>query len=439
MNARRRTIAVSVAVALAAVAATAVLVLRPGPTRADDAPAAPADGGTPSAEAGADGFKVDGDRITVSAEAGKTAGLRVVAAEQRSAPITLDLTGRTGFDMEQVVHVHAPFAGRIVELGPELGSTVTGGPPGTAATRPATGPTTVPAAASAGAAGPTPLCTIESTDLANAKNGYLKAKVQVDLDQVELTRTNQLAKETIVAPKAVLDAEIALRKDQLDLELARQQLLVFGLDEAAVEASQKQGARQKMLYTITAPRSGIITEKNVTRGELADNSSNLFTISDLSTLWLWGDVYERDFAKVRVGQPVKVYIVGRADRPIDATLDWISPVIDDTTRSVRVRATLDNRDRHMLADMYATLTVTTDPGTGSVVVPADAVVHDGERAFSMVEVSTDGGGATYRRTPVEAEAIDARTARVTAGVHGGDRVVADGALGLYSQMQGDAP
>ena len=419
MSYRRRTFAVSVGLTLAAAAAW---VARPGSLRADDPPAAP--GG--DAPAGTGDFTVAGDRITVSAAAAKVAGLRVAPAEQRPAPVVLNLTGRTGFDMEHVVHVHAPFAGRIVELGPELGTAVTGG-----ASYGTTRPSTEPVA--------TPLCTIESTDLANAKNAYLKAKVQVGLDEDELKRTQKLAKETIVAPKAVLDAEIALKKDQLDLELARQQLLVFGLDDAGVTASESEAARQKMVYTIAAPRAGIITEKNVTRGELADTSTNLFTISDLSTLWLWGDVYERDFAKVRVGQPVRVYIVGQGDQPIETKIDWISPVIDDTTRSVRVRATLENRDRQLLADMYATLSVTTDPATDAVVVPADAIVHDGEQAFAMVEVGADAAGTTYRRTPVRAEPIDACTDRVTDGLHGGDRVVSDGALGLYSQMQGDAP
>ncbi len=392
----------------AAVAAVAAAVLAAAVTRSlrADVP--------PQAAADADPFRVDGDRITVTAEAARTAGLAVVPVERRAAPVTLDLTGRTGFDMDRVVHVHAPFAGRIVELGPELGTAVTAGGP---ATR------------------PTPLCTIESTDLANAKNAYLKAKVSVDVDRHELDRTQQLAKETIVAQKAVLDAETALEKDTLDKELARQQLVVFGLDDAGIAALETEAGRQKMTYTLTATRDGVITEKNTTRGELADNSSNLFTIADLSVLWVWGDVYERDWARVKLGQPVRVFAVGRPDHPIDATIDWISPVIDDTTRSVRVRATLPNPDRRLLADMYARLQVTTDPGGGSFVVPADAIVHAGERAFAYVQQGEAGdAGTTFRRTPVTAEAIDGHSDRVTAGLAEGDRVVADGALGLDAQL-----
>ncbi len=340
---RTKTITI-VAVAAAATAAGVAFVIIQS-SRATPAPTA----------AAADPFKVAGDRITISADAARTAGLKVTAVERQAAPVTLDLTGRTGFDMDRVVHVHAPFAGRIVELGPELGTVVVG-PTTVTAGHPTNGPATRP----------TPLCTIESTDLANAKNAYLKAKVSVDVDQHEVDRTQQLAKETIVAQKAVLDAQTALEKDRLDKELARQQLVVFWLDDAGIAAVEREAGRQKMTYTIAAPRGGVITEKNTTRGELADNSSNLFTIADLSDLWVWGDVYERDWAKVRVGQPVRVYAVGRADQPIDATLDWISPVIDDTTRSVRVRATVANPDRRLLADMYARLSVTADPGVGVV-------------------------------------------------------------------------
>jgi len=358
-------------------------------------------------------FKVDGDQIFVTAQAVQTAQLGVDPAVQRDAPLVLNLTGRTGFDMEHVLHVHAPFAGRVVELGPELGSIVAG---------------------PESDHGPTVLCVIESTDLANAKNTYLKAKVQVEVDQDALTRTTELVKASVLGEKAVLDATSTLKKDALDKDLARQQLLVFGLKANDIAEIEKEVGRQRMVYRITAPRSGVITEKNLARGELADTASNLFTISDLTRLWVWGDVYERDWSKVKVGQKVKVTVAGRPDEPLDSTIDWISPVIDDTTRSVRIRATLDNQARRLLAGMYATLAVAIDPGTNAVVVPANAVVHKEKQNFVLVQIATAATGTTYKRMLVQTVAVDGTHERVLSGIQAGERVVTQGALGLFEQM-----
>ena len=136
-------------------------------------------------------FKVTADTITVPLEASKTLGLQTLVAEPRRVPITLRLTGRTGLNNEQVSHVHAQFSGRVVELGPPLGSTVTG--PNSAG-------------------GPSRLLVIESTDLAGAKGDYIKSKVQLEVDLDTLRRTEELVKATVLADKFLQDAKSAGRR-----------------------------------------------------------------------------------------------------------------------------------------------------------------------------------------------------------------------------------
>ena len=324
-------------------------------------------------------YKVDGDKITATAEAIKTAGIEPYSfvVKTENVPSTLTLSGRTDLDQERVTHVHAQFPGRVVRVGApgrplQLGDLVKGPD---------------------SKGGPDTLCAIESTDLANAKAAYLQADVQLKLDRENLTRTEQLLKKQILAEKYLLDAQSAVTKDNAVLDAARQQLLVFGLTDADIKNISGQQGKERMTYNLTSPSSGMIVEKGVVGGELADPTLNLFTVADTSRLWVWGDVYERDRPRVKEGQKMNVILASDPEHalPGDYSVTWISPVIDANTRSIKIRGELDNSDGRLLAQMYATLVVTVNDGNGSIVVPTDAVVRKGPQAYVFVVIPRNSG------------------------------------------------
>ncbi len=350
--------------------------------------------------------------------AAKRMGLETITIAPKDEPVTLRLTGRTGLNMEHVTHVKAQFPGKIVDVGPQLGSRVQGPDP-------------------SGESKPTALCLIESVDLANAKSTYLKAKIQLTLDEDTLRRTQELVSTKVLADKFLLDAQSSVTKDQADHRAARQSLLVFGLKGEEIDQVEKQEGRERMVYTILSPSSGTIAEKNVTRGELADPSVNLFTIADTSTLWVWGDVYERDWRKVKVGQKVNVRIAAFPSMPVECTIDFISPQLDTATRSIRVRGTVDNNERRLLADMYGTLLVTIEEGKNSVIVPAEAVVRKLQTSYAFVRTKapSDGKAGTFEKREVTVETVDQDRLRVTKGLLAGDVIASRGTLGLYQEME----
>ena len=389
-------------------------------------------------------YKLDGETIEVDPAAAQVAGIREMTIEPRDVPMTLTLTARTGLNMENVAHVHAQFGGKVTEVGPELGARVKG---------------------PAEAGGPSVLCVIESNDLAQAKANWIQASVQLKLDEDTLERTKELVKSTVLAPKFLIDAESAVTKDKAALEAARQQLLIFGLSQKEIDEVKNQVGRQRMDYVITSPRSGVIAEKGVAGGEIADPTINLFTVADTSTMWVWGDVYERDLHWIKVGQSVKVFFTSEPDRARDCKIEWISPSLDPNTHSIRVRATLDNKDGHLLADMYGTMVVTLDEGKNSIVVPSDAVVRQEANAFVFVREGPGGGRNRYRRTPVKImpvsvgfgasgpaassaigsaapnsgkSAEDSGSIRIVEGIKPGDVIVQSGALGLFNEMEEQA-
>jgi cobalt-zinc-cadmium efflux system membrane fusion protein len=373
-----------------------------------------ADDGGPAATA--KGSKVKDQTIEVSAESAKRMQLEVLEVKPQDVPVLLRLTGRTGLDLERVAHVKAQYPGKIVAIGPQLGTEVRG--PGSPAGQKATF-----------------LCTVESVDLGNAKNAYQKAVVQLKLDEDSLVRTKELVDRKVLAEKFLLDAQVAVTKDQADVEAARQNLFVFGINKGDLDGIVKQIAQERMAYDIYSPASGIITEKNVTRGEFADNTVNLFTIADTTTLWVWGDVYERDWPRVQVGQKMKIVLAAYPDLPLESSIDLISPQLDAATRSIRVRGRIPNADRRLLADMYGTLRVTIDEGKGSILVPTDAVVQKLENAYVFVRKSSgQDGSALFEKREVQVMTGDESRTRVTRGLSAGETVVTRGVLNLFDEM-----
>ncbi len=420
--------------------------------------AAPAPAAEEAGSEAADPYHLKDQTITFSAEAAKIAGVDEYTLVASTVPSTLTLSGRTDLDQERVTHVHAQYPGRVVGVGDRLD-----GPEHPADNDKAKlplrlgdrvlGPNTP--------SGPTILCTIESIDLAQAKAGYLQAQVQNKLDQDALVRTRELLKKQILAEKYLLDAQSAVTKDAAVLDAARHQLLVFGLTDKDIANIGNQVGKERMTYSLTSPRTGMIVEKGVVGGELADPTLNLFTIADPSTLWVWGDVYERDRQRVKEGQKVKVIFTSDPEHPRDCTVEWVSPVIDATTRSIKIRGSLDNTDGRLLAQMYTTLLVTVDEGKDAIVVPAVAVVHKGPEAFVFVREASGKDGTTYRRARVRVEPIDVgpglepvpavassvaagrpadatgpvQLLRITEGVLAGQKIVLNGALGLFNEME----
>ncbi len=396
-------------------------------------------------------FKVTRDTIEVPAAAAEEMKLGTAQTVAQRVPVTLRLTGRTGLDMETVAHIRGQFPGRVLDIGPALGSFVHG-PEDMAKYGP-----------------PTVMCVVESTDLAQAKSDFVKAKVSLEVDQDAEKRTKELVDAKVLADKFLLDAQSQVKKDKADFDAARQKLLVFGLTDSDLPRIDQQQGKERMVYSVLCPKSGIITEKNVVRGELADPTVNLFTIADLSKIWVWGDVYERDRRRVKEGQKMNVIVVSHPDEPRECTVEWVSPVLDSTTRSIRIRGSLDNRDGRLLAEMYCSIILQIEGPTDSIILPSDAVVRKEDTAFVFVRVASTQGAATYQRRPVKVEPVasgigfettpttapstpagadapeaargvdgrrsKAEVVRVIEGVGPGETIVTRNALGLFQEME----
>ena len=136
--------------------------------------------------------------------------------------------------------------------------------------------------------------------------------------------------------------------------------------------------------TIRSPISGVITAKEAVHGMYADPSTILYTIADLSRVWVLADVYENELSLVRAGSPVEVRLPYDPSVVRRGRVELVSPVLDPATRTARVRIEIDNSSLVLRPDMFADVLIATDAGDRTV-VPKTAVIHTGERSIVFVD------------------------------------------------------
>jgi len=240
---------------------------------------------------------------------------------------------------------------------------------------------------------------------------------------------------------AIARKNLAVAEDQYAAGLAAERDVVLAREEARraaanVHKSQKQlgiyGVTQDGRYTIKAPISGFITEKNVTES-MQYNDSNVdhfFTIANLDQVWVMANVFESDIAKVKVGYEADVTTLAYPDKHFRGRIDKVFNVLDPESKVMKVRVRLDNPGYLLKPEMYAQIRVLNTEATKMLAVPAKAVIFDKNRNFVMVY--RDPQHIDTR--PVEIAKTVGDISYVQSGLQPGEQVIAKNQLLIYDEL-----
>lgn len=309
-----------------------------------------------------------------------TASAHVAAPE-------LNVTGVVSADVSRNVPVISLASGRVVDIRARLGDTVAKGQL---------------------------LMRVESTDVSGAFSDYRKAQADETLARAQLDRSKLLYDKGAIAAKDLEVAEDTYDKARVDVETAMDHLKVLGVDIAHPATA----------VDIFAPISGVIVEQNVTAAagvKTLDNSPNLFTIADLSHVWIVCDVYENDLPNVRLGEYADVHLNAYPGRVLQARVGNIGPTLDPNIRTAKVRLEVENPGLMRLG-MFVTAIFHGQQKDTRALVPATAVLHLHDRDW----VYMAAGGNTFRRVEVTGgRTIPPNMQEIVAGVAPGDRVVSN--------------
>jgi len=259
------------------------------------------------------------------------------------------------------------------------------------------------------------LVSISSPDIAQAFADYQKFQADELLAHQQLVRSQTLYDKGAIAQRDLEAAENAENKAKTDLQTALQRLRILGADPN----------HPSPVIEMRAPVSGTVVEQNVAGGgavRSTDSSPNLFTIADLSQVWVLCDVYENNLAQVQVGDFAEVRLNAYSNRVFRARVINISRVLDPATHTAKVRLELDNPDGLMRAGMFVTATFRSQTERTVMAVPSTAVLrlHDRDWVFR-----SEGGGK-FRRTPIQAGPVAPDNSQeVLSGLSPGTQVVVD--------------
>lgn len=320
---------------------------------------------------------------------------KMAKVETRDLPTILNANGTVTPDINSTIHVTSQGSGRVLELKVRLGDYVNKGQM---------------------------LLSIQSSDLAGAFSDHQKAVSDDRLAQKALERAQLLYSHGAMAEKDLQQAEDTEEKAQADVKNTEQRVRLLGGDPAHPGAT----------IELRAPISGTIVEQNISGFEgirSLDNSPNLFTIADLSQVWVLCDVYENDLGEVHVGDSARIRLNAYPDKTFDGQVADISRVLDPATRSAKVRIVLANHDGSLRPGMFAMATFRSRKSQSRIVVPATSLIRlqdkdwvfrkqkEGAQQFRRVEVHTFGGIVDGMQPIEPSPSKD--------GLHAGDEIVAN--------------
>ncbi|SCY70767.1 efflux RND transporter periplasmic adaptor subunit [Desulfoluna spongiiphila] len=215
------------------------------------------------------------------------------------------------------------------------------------------------------------------------------------------------------------------------LASAKRKLLNYAMAPSEIRRAEKRG-RALDTVTITSPYSGVVVDKRAVEGGYFGAGTTLFTVSDLSRVWVEAHVYEYEVARVRAGQQASMVLPFSPGESRTGKVAFVYPFMEGKTRDITVRMEFDNGDAFLKPDMYANVTIETGTGDSGVVIPAESVLRSGSKETVFVRT---GKGRYTPREVLTGVTLDDGRLHVLQGVAPGDQVVVSGQFLLDSESQ----
>jgi membrane fusion protein, heavy metal efflux system len=340
--------------------------------------------------------KVDGEVIVYPQGSPQLASLVVEPVVERPSAASV-INGRLVWNEDKTVRVYTPFAGRVSRILVQPGDVVQQGQA---------------------------LAVIASPDFGQAQADARRAEGDYALAGQNLARVSDLAENGVVPAKDLHAAKAEHLRAESELKRTQARLKLYG---GTSEIDQT--------YALKSPISGVVVEKSINPGQelrpdqMGPGAPALFVITNPSSLWVLLEAAEKDLQHLHTGTDVQIRVPAYGDTAFTARLTAVADFLDPSTRTIRVRGTIDNKDRRLKGEMFVTAVVS--DGAKVLTVPTRAVFFQGGRHYTFV---ADGEG-TFVRTEVKTgDAYEGRIA-VLSGLQPGQKVVAEGALLLQQTLQ----
>jgi RND family efflux transporter MFP subunit len=339
--------------------------------------------------------------VTLTPEAIARAGIKIAPVGAKAVTANLSVPATITSNAYRDTKVHSLVGGIVRQVHAELGAAVRRGQP---------------------------LAAVFSSELAEAQMKYLSARAMLEVDHQKRERAQKLVALGAVSRQELEEVTAVHETHATEVAAARQRLVLLGLSASQVD-SLRDASQVLAEITVSAPADGIVVARSVNAGQVVTAAQELFTVTDLGTVWAIGDLYEKDFGAVRVGTEATLSLPASGVTAIRGRVAYIDPRVDPVTRTAKVRVEVPNRDGVLRLGMFVTLTFHVAGAERRVVVPRAAVQAIGDRSVVYV----DAGEGRFVERPVRLGAGDGVIVAVLDGITAGERIVTAGSFFLRAE------
>jgi RND family efflux transporter MFP subunit len=276
------------------------------------------------------------------------------------------------------------------------------------------------------------LAQIYSPELAEAQTRYVSARAMLDAHDRELQRTQKLVEIGAASRQELERIHAEHAAQSAAVESTRSQLELLGVPASTLDALGS-GSTVNATTSVPAPIDGVVTERTANVGLNVDPATTLFTVVDLSTVWITADVYEKDFSRVRVGSDATITAAAFPGLSLRGRVSYIDPQVNPETRTARIRVEVPNPRGELRLGMYTDVVVSGDPGPSVAVISRSAVQNVGDRTVVYLANPKEPGRFTERE--VRLGQPSGEWVEVASGVQPGDVVVTEGSFFVRAERE----
>lgn len=353
--------------------------------------------------------------VEIDEIAQRNASVDMAAAVSRTLPTVIEMTGVVAPEESRVAHIRPLARGLIEDVSVSLGSRVDAGQA---------------------------LITFDNIELGELIGTYLseraalqQAQSELDVKRKTLDRAQELIKLEAIAQQTLelrraetQNAEAGVNSQRARVAKVEEQIHRFGLsDSDLAKLTTEEGRnlhRTASHSAIRAPFAGVITKYDVAKGEVVQPDKELFTLTNLTTVWVQADVYEKDLGRIERDSDVAVKVEAYPDRSFAGRLTFIADLIDPKTRTAKVRCVVANGDGALKLDMFARIAIPTKDRRQAVVVPQVAVQHVDNQSVVFVRRTA----TQFERRDVRLGSSSGGLVEILDGLKPGETVVAAGSF-----------
>ncbi len=319
------------------------------------------------------------------------ANLKVEAVRSQSIGDTLEIPGRVEADPAHLVHIYAPLSGRLLNFTLASGQDVKKGQT---------------------------IAMLQSGDVAQARSDFEKARIETLRADHALDRGKILIAHEVMSQADLQELKAVDDAAHAEQERARQRVHELGFSEDGTTD----------MTAITSPISGTVLDVGTSSGEMQrslETTNGIATVANLDTVWVTGDLFERDLGVVRPHESVDLLFSAYQGETLHGSIANIGDSLDPITHAVKVRVVVANPGHRLKPAMFATLRIAQPPRL-RILVPLEAVIHDGDKT----EVYMPDSGGKYAVRQVTTGATRGKKIEILSGLQDGDQVVSQGAAFL---------